>query len=79
VQELVERIGQEEAAFRSGLTVQTLWRIRNRKVQYVRKHTAHLVIITLYQVRKEMRFHNIAWASQETARRRLYLERLMGY
>lgn len=79
VQELVDRIGQEQAAERSGVTVQTLWRIRNEQVKRVRKSTARLIILTLYQVRKEMRSTGIARAWNETVKRRAKLEDMLGY
>lgn len=79
VQELIDRVGQTEAALRTGLSVQTLWRIRNGHGAQVRSSTARVIILALYQIRKEMRFNNVAWASQETFRLRERAERMLGY
>ncbi len=79
VEELVDRLGFTETIERTGLSKGTISHLMNEKCDRVLKTTASAIIVTLHQVRKEMRHEGIAWARTETIKRRVLAEKMLGY
>jgi len=79
IEELVDRIGYSKTVERTELSHGTVDNLIAGNCERVRKTTARAVILTLYQIRKEMRNDAIAWAHTETVQRRVRAERMLGY
>lgn len=71
MRELVDRVGWEETIERTGLSRTSIWRILHCRYPTVKKDTVGVVILTLYQVRREMRCQRKQWVLGKKAKDRI--------